>query len=167
MRRFLAILSATIPLMAPAAPARADALAACWTPAELTASPAERAIRKGDPAARVPMPDISADSAPRSPVLGNIRRVDLPAGVKLVALTFDLCETANEVAGYDGAVVEALRAADAHATFFAGGHWMATHPERTAQLMADPRFEIGTHSWSHRNLRKASKETLRARSAPR
>ncbi|HQF30098.1 MAG TPA: polysaccharide deacetylase family protein, partial [Hyphomicrobiales bacterium] len=44
--------------------------------------------------------------------------------------------------------------------FFAGGHWMATHPERFAQLVADPRFEIGTHSWSHRNLRKLAADRL-------
>ena len=39
------------------------------------------------------------------------------------------------------------------ATFYAGGKWMRSHPERTQQLMADPRFEIGNHAWTHGNLR--------------
>ena len=28
------------------------------------------------------------------------------------------------------------------------------------QLMADPLFEVGNHSWSHRNLRQATSEVL-------
>jgi peptidoglycan/xylan/chitin deacetylase (PgdA/CDA1 family) len=82
-----------------------------------------------------------------------IRRVDLPPGVKLVALTFDLCEQPHEIAGYQGAIVDYLRAERVKATFFAGGKWMLTHRDRTQQLMSDPLFEIGNHSWEHRNLR--------------
>ena len=82
-----------------------------------------------------------------------IRRVDLPPGVKLVALTFDLCEQPHEIAGYQGAIVDYLRAERVKATFFAGGKWMLTHRDRTQQLMADPLFEIGNHAWEHRNLR--------------
>ena len=36
----------------------------------------------------------------------------------------------------------------------AGGKWMLDHGERAGQLMADPLFEIGNHSWSHANMRK-------------
>ncbi|HOV05018.1 MAG TPA: polysaccharide deacetylase family protein [Kaistiaceae bacterium] len=143
------------------APATAgEPLAACWRAEDLAARPGEARAVKGAPGSTVAMPDTAADTAARAPILGTVRRVELPAGEKLVALTFDLCETAGEIAGYDGGVVEALRAADARATFFAGGHWMATHPERFAQLVADPRFEIGTHSWSHRNLRKLAADRL-------
>ena len=74
-------------------------------------------------------------------------RVDLPPGKKLVALTFDLCETPGELAGYDGAIVDILRARRIKATFFAGGQWMASHKTRTGQLLSDPLFEVGTHGW--------------------
>ncbi len=87
---------------------------------------------------------------------GAIRRVDLPKGLKLVALTLDLCEQPGEVAGYDGAIVDFLRREGIKATFFAGGKWMLSHAERTRQLMTDPLFEIGNHAWAHRNLRGLS-----------
>lgn len=81
-----------------------------------------------------------------------IRRVALPQGLKVVALTFDLCERATNRAGYQNAIVNALRKEDVRATFFAGGKWMRSHPEKTLQLMADPRFELGNHAWTHGNL---------------
>ena len=84
---------------------------------------------------------------------GAIRRVELPPGKKLVALTFDLCETPGETAGYDGGIVDILRARGIKATFFAGGQWMASHRTRTGQLLSDPLFEVGTHGWAHRNTR--------------
>ncbi|MBS0243000.1 MAG: polysaccharide deacetylase family protein [Proteobacteria bacterium] len=77
----------------------------------------------------------------------------LPAGKKLVALTFDLCETPGEIAGYDGAIVDELRRTNSRATFFAGGKWLLTHSERAQQMLADSRFEIGSHGWAHRNVR--------------
>lgn len=98
----------------------------------------------------------------RTPIAGQpldpsrrlaIRRVDLPPGLKLIALTFDLCEQPHEIAGYQGAIVDYLRSERVKATFFAGGKWMLTHRDRTQQLMSDPLFEIGNHSWEHRNLR--------------
>jgi peptidoglycan/xylan/chitin deacetylase (PgdA/CDA1 family) len=85
--------------------------------------------------------------------LNSIRRVKLPSDKKWVALTFDLCERADEVAGYDRGVINALRDKKVKATFYAGGKWMQSHPEKTMQLMADPLFEIGNHSWTHGNLR--------------
>jgi len=77
-----------------------------------------------------------------SPIKGSIRRVDLPPGAKLVAFSFDLCEAAGEVAGYDGEIVDLLRSEAVRATFFAGGKWLVTHHERGMQLLADPHFEI-------------------------
>jgi peptidoglycan-N-acetylglucosamine deacetylase len=73
---------------------------------------------------------------------------------KVLALTFDLCETVGQVSGYDAAIINYLRSHQVRATFFAGGKWMRSHPEKTQQLMADPLFEIGNHSWSHVNFRK-------------
>jgi peptidoglycan/xylan/chitin deacetylase (PgdA/CDA1 family) len=64
---------------------------------------------------------------------------------RLLALTFDPCETSGEVAGYDGAIIDYLRAHRVKATFFAGGRWMASHSERTQRLLSDPLFEVGTH----------------------
>jgi peptidoglycan/xylan/chitin deacetylase (PgdA/CDA1 family) len=125
--------------------------------------PAEKAIRKRVPEARVAVPDVSRLPAatPLPPALaGSIRRVELPAGDRRVALTFDLCETANEVAGYDGAIVDTLRRRGVHATLFVGGHWAATHPERFRELARDPLFEIANHTWTHANLRTVDDERL-------
>jgi peptidoglycan/xylan/chitin deacetylase (PgdA/CDA1 family) len=94
--------------------------------------------------------------------IGAIRRVDLPPGKKLVALTFDLCETPGEMAGYDGTIVDILRSQRIKATFFAGGQWMASHRTRTGQLLSDPLFEIGTHGWAHRNTRLISGADLKS-----
>jgi peptidoglycan/xylan/chitin deacetylase (PgdA/CDA1 family) len=75
-------------------------------------------------------------------------------------LTFDLCEQPYEIAGYQGSIVDYLRAHKISATFFAGGKWMLSHPERTEQLAADPLFEIGNHTWEHRNLRRLNGSSL-------
>jgi peptidoglycan/xylan/chitin deacetylase (PgdA/CDA1 family) len=85
----------------------------------------------------------------------------LPAGQKLVALTFDLCEAGHEIAGYDGALFDYLRAEGVRATLFSGGKWLMTHPERSRQLIADPQFEIGNHTWTHWNLAVVSGEAIR------
>jgi peptidoglycan/xylan/chitin deacetylase (PgdA/CDA1 family) len=87
----------------------------------------------------------------------SIRSVKLPENVKLIALTFDLCEGEKEISGYDPGIVNYLRANRIKATFFAGGKWMRSHPEKTMQLMAEPLFEIGNHSWNHKNFRKLDK----------
>ena len=81
-------------------------------------------------------------------------------GRKVVALTFDLCEAAREISGYDREVVNYLRLNGVKATFFAGGKWMRSHPEKTLQIMADPLFEVGNHSWSHRDFRTLTPEQM-------
>lgn len=70
---------------------------------------------------------------------------------KLLAITFDLCEQAQEISGYDAEIVNLLRDSQVAATFFAGGKWMRSHPEQSLQLMADPLFELGNHGWTHAN----------------
>jgi peptidoglycan-N-acetylglucosamine deacetylase len=133
---------------------RSDLQAACFGPQALAAQPSEATPVKLGRAMSMRVPQSSVPEAvPAALPRGAIRRVDLPNGRKLVALTLDLCEQWSEVAGYDGAIVDYLRANKVKATFFAGGKWMATHTDRTQQLLADDLFEIGTHGWAHRNVR--------------
>ncbi|MFS8035651.1 polysaccharide deacetylase family protein [Xanthobacter sp. AM11] len=135
---------------------------ACYPPASLPARPGEEIVRPH--ASRpVELPDLPLPAAVPVPagLRGSIRRVDLPAGLKLVALTFDLCEASAETSGYDGAIVDYLRAEGVAATFFAGGKWLMSHAERGGQLAADPLFETGNHSWSHANLTVRTGEAMR------
>jgi peptidoglycan/xylan/chitin deacetylase (PgdA/CDA1 family) len=143
----------------PAAADRAALQAACWPARALAAVPGERTVRRG---VALPLRVPPAAGPPRTPsgLVGAIRRVELPPGRKLIALTLDLCEQPGEVAGYDGAIFDYLRAARVKATVFAGGRWMASHPERTAQLAADPLFELAGHGWAHRNVRLLSGAAL-------
>lgn len=125
------------------------------------ASDAERVARWPTKADAFAEPLPAARGAPVTAALsGPIRRVDLPADRKLVALTFDLCETSGSIAGYDGRVVDFLREQSVPATFFAGGLWLETHRRRATELVADPLFEIANHSWSHRVLHSAPAGTI-------
>lgn len=136
----------------------------CWTPAALAYHAGEERVQRGVPAAiasppkRVPAEFSPVTGMPR----GVIRRVKLPPGQKLVALTFDLCETRYEVAGYQGGIVDYLRENNVKATFFAGGKWLLTHRERAEQLMSDPLFEVANHGWEHQNLRRLTGTALKA-----
>lgn len=148
-----------------------------WTPAELAGSSADRVIGAvGAPDPSLP-PYLSADLAPgmlaslalpplRSELRGVIRRVHVRGGRKVVALTFDLCERANNVAGYENRIINLLRAHGLKATFFAGGKWMRSHPEKALQLMADPRFELGSHTWTHGNLALMDQAQIRTQMEP-
>src|SRR5262249_35670241 len=134
---------------------RAALQAACWQRAALARAPGgnigERSGR------HLSIPNIEGLARRDfTAIAGAVRRVAMPPGKKLVALTFDLCETSGEISGYDGAIIDYLRSQHVKATFFAGGHWMATHKLRTQQLLSDPLFEIGTHGWGHRNTRLLS-----------
>jgi len=135
-------------------------LESCWSPEELLGSPAEKkGGRTGRPAAVVPPERKSPvlQLPPLLPALENsIRSVQPRNGEQVIALTFDLCERERETAGYDAEIVNYLRQNRVQATFFAGGKWMQSHPEKILQLMADPLFEIGNHSWSHGDLRVLS-----------
>jgi len=103
-----------------------------------------------------------SEVAPALPpeMANSIRSVKLPENVKLIALTFDLCEVENGASGYDARIVNYLRSNKVKATFFACGKWMRSHPEKTVELMADPLFEIGNHSWNHRNFRKLDRAEI-------
>jgi peptidoglycan/xylan/chitin deacetylase (PgdA/CDA1 family) len=78
----------------------------------------------------------------------------------VVALTFDMCQDPEYPAGYDAAVVDVLLRYNVPATFFMGGDWMRTHPDETAQLASNPKFELGNHSWSHPDLTQMSEEQI-------
>ena len=131
----------------------------CYSAQDLGAKAGEQVPVKGVHA--YDEPPLPRKLVPFAPVpqnlRGAIRRVKLadPAK-KLIALTFDLCEQPGEIAGYDGAIFDYLRAQNVKATFFAGGKWMRSHGARMQQIMADPRFEIANHSEAHRNLRLLS-----------
>jgi len=130
----------------------------CWSPTALAHKPSLKEIKKGDEAYRPKPRWMSVLPPPTRAPVGAIRRVELPVeSPKLIALTFDLCEQPYEIAGYDGAIVDILRSRDISATFFAGGKWLQTHEEQAFQLMGDPLFELGNHTWEHRNLRVVEK----------
>jgi peptidoglycan/xylan/chitin deacetylase (PgdA/CDA1 family) len=90
----------------------------------------------------------------------SIRGVEPLHGRKVVALTFDLCEAAGGISGYDAGIVNYLRGEQVKATFFAGGKWLHSHPEKAMQLMADPLFEIGNHSWNHPHFQHLSANAM-------
>ncbi|MEM7397583.1 MAG: polysaccharide deacetylase family protein [Pseudomonadota bacterium] len=91
---------------------------------------------------------------------GSIRSVTIPNDEKLIALTFDLCESSGRQSGYDGEVIDYLRAENVRATLFVSGKWFESHPERSAQLIADEALEIGGHGFYHRDFSRASQATL-------
>lgn len=158
-------LAAAATLAGPAEADRRAVQSACFAAHALQAIVNERQPIKGDrDFDRPPRPD--AELAPFAPVpaplRGSIRRVELPKGEKLIALTFDLCEQRGEVAGYDGDVFDYLRREGVRATLFAGGKWMRSHTARTEQLISDPLFEIANHSENHRNLRLLDAPNMQA-----
>ena len=142
--------------------AQAQSPAACFAPADLAGTAREKTPVHGAPGSKLVPPGVPLARSPAASPPGSIRRVELPPGEKFVALTFDLCEASGEVAGYDGALVDFLRANKVPATLFAGGKWLLTHPARASQLLADPQFEIGNHTWTHWNLGVASGAGMRA-----
>lgn len=148
----------------PAAAEEASSPQRCWTEKALAGTEAELKHQPGR--GSLDLTALKQTAVPPATPLpvelhGSIRSVDLHGGVKLIALTFDLCEENGYVSGYDGRIVDLLRAQGVKATFFAGGKWMETHPERTSQLIADPLFEIGGHGLRHLDMSQANEQTLK------
>lgn len=139
------------------------ALQACYSPAVLAGVQGEETVARGNRTFDAPIK--LGGFTPAAPVpdelRGSIRRVNVPKGEKVIALTFDLCEQRGEVAGYDGRIFDYLRQQGAKATFFAGGKWIVSHRARIEQLMADPLFEVGNHTETHANLRLLTPEAIR------
>jgi len=137
-------------------PQRPASLLQSWSPDELLGRAGdERVIRLRPPDNKPPSEQEPEGKLPgiEGGLANSIRRIRLPAGKKLVALTFDLCEQADDRTGYDRNIVNFLRDQQIPATFFAGGKWLRSHEDKALQLMADPNFEIGNHGWTHGNLR--------------
>jgi peptidoglycan-N-acetylglucosamine deacetylase len=134
--------------------------AACWAPSDLAHRSGDEHVRKGVMQARIAAPKRALANYSALPQRGAVRRVTLPPGKKLIALTFDMCEQPFEIAGYQGGIVDFLRKNGIKATFFMGGKWMLSHRERTQQLMSDPLFEVANHTFEHRNLRVVSGQAL-------
>lgn len=148
----------------PPTPIQPATLIGTWRPEELQGRPGdERIVQLHPPDHRPPESTQPGEALPRlDPARhDSIRRVRLPAGKKLVALTFDLCEQADDRTGYDRGVVNLLRERQVPATFFAGGKWLRSHAEQAMQLMADPLFELGNHGWTHGNLRVLKGQKMR------
>jgi peptidoglycan-N-acetylglucosamine deacetylase len=139
-------------------------LTGCWSEAELQGTSAEKksSLQKSSPARPPQTPSLNKNPLPTLPqeLQNSIRSVKPTDGRKLIALTFDLCEAQGEIAGYDAEIIDFLRSAKTKATFFAGGKWLQSHPHRAMQLMADPLFEIGNHSWNHPNFRLISETAM-------
>jgi peptidoglycan/xylan/chitin deacetylase (PgdA/CDA1 family) len=127
-----------------------------WSPAELKG---EASLTQKSPPPVPPKPQTLLPPVP-APWQNSIRKVNPLQNRKVAALTFDLCEGAPEISGYDAGIVNYLRAQRVKATFFAGGKWLQSHPEQALQLMADPLFEIGNHSWSHPHFRGLSEPAV-------
>jgi peptidoglycan-N-acetylglucosamine deacetylase len=132
-------------------------LEGCWTQNQLNGSRRDKKVRRpiSNPYRSPPkITDPYHSNPPVESRLQNSIRHVIPRGnQKIVALTFDLCERMKERTGYDAKLVNYLRAHRIKATFYAGGKWMHSHPEKAMQLMADPLFEIGNHAWTHGNMR--------------
>jgi peptidoglycan/xylan/chitin deacetylase (PgdA/CDA1 family) len=156
-RRLVATAAASAAAALLARPALAKSFADCFDPAALAGVPAERQKRPATPADAVPQPPPAPPGPPVTGALaGIVRRVEVTSGDKPVALTFDLCQTRGVIAGYDGAIIDYLRSQAVPATLFPGGLWLATHRKRAIELMSDPLFLLGNHSWTHHDLHSAT-----------
>jgi peptidoglycan/xylan/chitin deacetylase (PgdA/CDA1 family) len=159
-RRLLGGLAAGLGAAVLAGAARAAPLR-CFDAATLAGRPDERLERHATAADVFVMPTAAEPGAPIAGAMaGIVRRVNLPAGDKAIALTFDLCQTRSPIAGYDGAIVDFLRANQVPATFFPAGRWLETHGARAQQLAADPLFVLGNHSFDHPDLHAAAAERI-------
>jgi peptidoglycan/xylan/chitin deacetylase (PgdA/CDA1 family) len=159
----IAVVLLSLAACAPASAEESQGPQQCWTPAALAGTEAElKDVHAHKSLDVAPLKQVMLPPAtPIAPALrGSIRGVELPPDKKLIALTFDLCEENGYVSGYDSRIVDLLRAQGIKATFFAGGKWMETHPERAQQLIADPLFEVGSHGLRHLDLSHANDATL-------
>jgi peptidoglycan-N-acetylglucosamine deacetylase len=77
-----------------------------------------------------------------------------------IALTFDLCESERDLAGYDSKIIQILNKTQTPATLFLGGLWMRDHQAETLELAGNPLFELGNHSWSHTDFSTISRDEM-------
>jgi len=56
----------------------------------------------------------------------------------------------HEVASFDNtAVLDVLDRLDVSATFFLAGLWIERYPDTVRRIVADPKFEVASHSYAH------------------
>lgn len=85
----------------------------------------------------------------------------LPGNDKVVALTFDACESITP-AHLDTRLVDVLAKADVPYTVFVSGRFASHHQTELAQLAATGRVEIENHSFNHpQHMEKLSPERIR------
>ena len=75
---------------------------------------------------------------------GIIDWVPTTSGRRTLALTFDACG-----GGVDHALIHTLREHHVPATLFLAQPWIHAHPQLTAELAADPLFQIENHGTRH------------------
>jgi peptidoglycan/xylan/chitin deacetylase (PgdA/CDA1 family) len=82
-----------------------------------------------------------------------------PRDLPRIALTFDAdltramrarLDSGGVRSYYNERLISELRRLRVPATLFLTGMWMERYPNVTRELAADPLFELGTHSYSHR-----------------
>jgi peptidoglycan/xylan/chitin deacetylase (PgdA/CDA1 family) len=146
--------------------AAAAAVAACGVATEPGGQPAT----SGSAATTSGSTATTSGSAATAPAAGTrpgeVRGVHVtpmvahgPRNRARVALTFDAdltaamrarLDTGRVRSYYNARLVAQLRRLKVPATLFLTGMWMERYPEVTRELAADPLFELGTHSYSHR-----------------
>lgn len=78
----------------------------------------------------------------------------------VVALTFDVGETADDPAGFNRDIIDVLNETETAATFFLGGLWMMNNEAETRELGENPLFELGNHAWSHLDFAQITPEEM-------
>jgi peptidoglycan/xylan/chitin deacetylase (PgdA/CDA1 family) len=76
-----------------------------------------------------------------------IGRVDTKEPV--VALTFDACATQIQPNAFDRQVFDIIKREQIPVTVFVSGRWIEFHGDIARELAANPRVELGNHSYSH------------------
>lgn len=110
-----------------------------------------------------PIPRSTATLLPTPTLLPNAKLISHGDRARpYVALTFDACQSPNQLAGYDETIINILAETRTPATLFLGGLWMQRHPAQTRALAANPLFELGNHSWSHADFARLNPEEMSA-----
>ncbi|WP_284523105.1 polysaccharide deacetylase family protein [Corynebacterium aquatimens] len=94
-----------------------------------------------------PAPEAYAGMVPQAfgtHLPGIVDTVPTVPGARTVALTFDACS-----GGYGAALIQVLREHNTPATLFLAQPWIEAHPDVTAELAADPLFQVENHGTRH------------------
>ena len=102
------------------------------------------------------MPETAEPALTISPTVVFHGSRDLPR----VSLTFDACQDRGPVTGFDRPIIDILSDTGTPATLFLSGLWIRHHPQETAELAANPLFELGNHAWSHPDFERIDRGTM-------